>query len=58
MFKKIQKRLDELHQGIINEKEFNQVLQSYFGQLSHCKGYGIRQNLEDLVKLGRLEKGL
>jgi len=50
MFRKIKARKKELKAGKIDEKSFNQSLQSYFGLLTHCRGRGIRKEIDDILK--------
>ncbi len=48
VFKKMIKKRKELERGLIDEKSFNQMLQSYFGILKHCRGCGIMKNINNI----------
>lgn len=50
IFRKIKARKKELEMGKIDKKSFNQSLQSYFGILTHCRGRGIRKELDEILK--------
>ncbi len=50
MFKKIKNNKAKLDQGLISEEFFSQSLQSYYGILKYCEGYGLRQGLNSIVK--------
>lgn len=50
MFRKIKARKKELELGFIDKKSFSQSLQSYFGILTHCRGRGIKKEIEKLLK--------
>lgn len=41
--KKILKKKDELKNGLIEKKDFEQSLRSYLGALKHCEGHRIHQ---------------
>lgn len=45
IFKKLEKRYQDLENGLISKKSFNQSLQSYLGILKHCKGYKIKKKI-------------
>jgi hypothetical protein len=49
MFLKIREKHDNFKKGLISEETFNQCLQSYFGMLKHCPGYGMVKKIEGLV---------
>lgn len=51
MLKKIIQRKRELICGEIDEKTFNQVVQSYLGILRHCRGHGIEKKISDICLL-------
>ena len=46
---KIKNRHNDLINNLMTPESFNQSLQSYFGVLKHCRGYKIRQGIEDLI---------
>lgn len=50
MFRKIKLRKEELEKGLISEESFNQSLQSYYGMLTHCNGYKLKQEMERFIK--------
>jgi retron-type reverse transcriptase len=45
IFRKIIRRKNELERGLIDEKTFNQIIQSYFGILKHCNGHEIEKEI-------------
>lgn len=49
IFRKLDKRHQNLEDGLISEKSFNQSLQSYLGVLKHCKGYKIKKKILSLM---------
>jgi len=49
ILKKIANKCQELSQGLIVEKSFNQTLQSYFGVLKHCCGHKIVEEIRKLA---------
>ncbi len=51
MLRKIDEHKKELQMGIIDEKSFNQILQSYLGILKHCRGKEIERKVEDIVRM-------
>ena len=46
ILKKIKERRRELSKGVIDEKTFEQTLQSYLGVLKHCRSRQIRKDIE------------
>ena len=50
MFRKFIQRREELSRGLIAEKTYASVFQSYLGTLKHCKGFKIKQRLLSLIK--------
>ncbi len=48
MFKKIFRKLEGLQRGQTSKESFNQSVQSYFGVLSHCNSYVLKQKIKDL----------
>lgn len=54
IFKKIEKKQQNLQKHLISEESFNQSLQSYFGILKHCKGYKIKIILKQLCSKSKL----
>ncbi|MDO9230979.1 MAG: reverse transcriptase/maturase family protein [bacterium] len=50
MLRKIRARKKELKAGIIDEKYFNQSLQSYLGMLTHCRGNGIKREISEIIE--------
>jgi hypothetical protein len=46
MLKKIAAKKMELDTGIISAETFDNVLQSYLGMLAHCRGTGIRNEID------------
>ncbi len=50
MLRKIKARKEELRAGLIDKKSFSQSLQSYLGMLKHCRGRGIRNQINDILK--------
>lgn len=50
MFRNIRRKLSERETGTINDFEFNQTLQSYFGQLRHCSSYKVKREIEKLLE--------
>jgi len=48
ILRKIKKKFQDLKNGLISEECFNQSLQSYFGILGHCEGYGIKKEIEEM----------
>ncbi len=49
MMKKIKKKRENLENNLISKKSFNQRLQSYYGILKHCNGYGIEKEIKKLL---------
>jgi RNA-directed DNA polymerase len=49
MLKKISNRYELLQNELISEESFKQSLQSYFGALKHCNGYGLARKIEFVV---------
>ncbi len=49
MFKKIKQRKEKLERGEITKKSFEQTLNSYYGMLSHCKGFKIRKEISKII---------
>jgi len=47
MFKKIDKQIKRYNDSTIGDYELNQSLQSYYGLLKHCSGYGLEQELKN-----------
>lgn len=43
------KNWNDLQKGLISETHFNQSLQSYFGILGHCRGFGIKKKIEEMI---------
>jgi len=50
MLRKIKIRKRELKVGLIDKKSFSQSLQSYLGMLKHCRGRGIRNEINDILR--------
>ncbi len=48
IFKKMQKRKQELENNSISEESFNQSLQSYLGILKHCDGWKIKKKIKNI----------
>ena len=58
MFRKIERRIEQLKQNKISEESFNQTIQSYLGVLKHCKShklvcdiYKIICEIQKIIKL-------
>lgn len=49
MLRKIAAKKKDLEAGIIDGETFNQTLQSYLGMLTHCRGAGIRDEIERIT---------
>ena len=49
MFKRVNKKQEDLKDELISEKSFNQSLQSYLGMLKHCNGYKIEKGVVALI---------
>ena len=49
MLKKLRIKHEELWNGSISEKTFNQSLQSYLGILKHCRGYKVQKEIGNLI---------
>lgn len=49
MYNKIRKRLTEFNLGEINRFSFNQMMQSYYGILRHCRGRGQKRFIDRMV---------
>lgn len=49
MFKKVNRRVEDFNQDLIDDYELNQSLQSYFGMLKHCNSYGLETKLKNEV---------
>ena len=47
MIKKLLKRQDQLVKGMIDEKSYDQTLQSYLGILRHCNAYDLQNVIEN-----------
>ena len=54
MFKKMEQRVEELKQGKISDKSFNQSRQSYLGMLKHCKSFKIQKEFKSQFNLNNL----
>jgi RNA-directed DNA polymerase len=54
IFKKIKARKEKLIEKIINDKKFNQSLQSYYGVLKHCNGYKIKMEVDKIINIFKL----
>jgi RNA-directed DNA polymerase len=50
MFRIIKDNKEKLSQGLITKDTFNQSLQSYYGIIGHCNGYGLGLEVNDIVK--------
>ncbi len=50
MLRKIRKRCLEYKNGEIDENSFNHSMQSYRGMLTHCRGRGIEQQINTILK--------
>lgn len=46
MFKKLAANYNRFRRGLIDERIFDSVVQSYFGVLKHCRSYGIHKQLK------------
>lgn len=49
ILKKIEAKKKELDAGIISAEAFDNTLQSYLGMLTHCRGAGIRNEIERIT---------
>lgn len=49
VFKKLEKKYQDLQNGLILEESFNQCSQSYLGILKHCQGYKIKNKILSLI---------
>ena len=49
MLKKIEAKKKELDAGIIDAGDFDNILQSYLGMLTHCRGTRIRDKIERIT---------
>lgn len=56
IFKKIIQRNNELTRGVITPASLSQTLQSYFGVLSHCRGFKLGQKISDFCSIDRNRK--
>jgi retron-type reverse transcriptase len=52
MMRKIKKEKEALNAGVIDAQSFESSLQSYFGILSHCNGYKIKESIIDILTSG------
>jgi len=50
IIKKIQNKRQDLQNGLIAEECFEQSLQAYFGVLSHCEGFGIKEKIKRIAR--------
>lgn len=50
ILRKVAKAKGEFVEGVINQGSFDQSLQSYFGVLSHCKGFKIKEQISRLIE--------
>ena len=50
IFKKIILKKSELERGLITLKSFNQTLQSYFGVLTHCRGFKLSHKIKGFME--------
>ncbi len=50
MIRKIKKYSQMLRDKIITQEMFDQSVQSYLGILRHCRGYGIRKKIFEIIK--------
>ncbi len=48
IFRKLTKRVIQLKRGLITKESLDSSLQSYFGVLSHCKGFKIKKKILSL----------
>lgn len=48
--RKVKEKKFQFDQQKISEKKLEQSVQSYFGILSHCRGKGVRNEIEEIVK--------
>jgi len=48
--RKVKEKKAQFDQQRISEKKLEQSIQSYFGILSHCRGKGVRDEIEEIVK--------
>ena len=49
IFTKIKIKSQALENGKIDEKSFNQTIQSYFGVLKHCSSFKLKQKILNLI---------
>lgn len=49
MLKKIAAKKKEFDAGIISAETFDNTLQSYLGMLAHCRGMGIRNEIDSIT---------
>lgn len=49
IFKRIRDKRFRLKSDLISETHFNQSLQSYFGILKHCQGFGIKKRICEII---------
>ncbi|RJP47120.1 MAG: RNA-dependent DNA polymerase [Armatimonadetes bacterium] len=49
LIKKIKAKVQEFKEGKITEESLNQIIQSYFGFLSHANTYDFKKELENLI---------
>ncbi len=54
MLKKLDGKRDDLHNDLIDEKAFNQSLQSYLGMLKHCKGWKIQNFIKSKYSIDKM----
>ena len=55
MFRKLEQRIKQYHDGIIDEHSFNQVVQSYLGVLSHADSFEVSKKLKNSVFLKKIQ---
>ncbi|MBF8280357.1 MAG: RNA-directed DNA polymerase (Reverse transcriptase) [Candidatus Magasanikbacteria bacterium] len=48
LLKRLKIKYEKFNQGLLENGAFEQSLQSYLGVLKHCRGYGIRQQINNL----------
>lgn len=50
ILRKLENKQGDFKDGIISKESFHQTIQSYFGVLSHCNGYKIKEQIKSLIQ--------
>ncbi|MFA6429146.1 MAG: reverse transcriptase/maturase family protein [Patescibacteria group bacterium] len=54
MFKKVMGKVRKYNAGTLDEWSLDQCTQSYFGLLTHCSGYRMKERLQNEIWLGKV----